>query len=253
MRAAAGRALPPVPVDLTRRGFEAVRAMEGEQAKSIAGRLTPGEGIVFLDRADLGYVEGILAPALDGIVGDHIRGHFRSEFAVLGLAFRRKVAGRTGRNADGNENYEKGSAYWHCDAGPVEHLKLLVYLSALDDHDGGTIFIDRSTTDLLKRVGTVFQPVADRQLDIRPVAQSHGFELEESLLRPDLGEAVLFQPANVLHRARIPDRGERITMTLLLLPSANPWREPLRTSLDFALANHACAFPRLPARVEIKS
>jgi hypothetical protein len=42
-------------------------------------------------------------------------------------------------------------------------------------------------------------------------------------------------------------------MTLLLLPSAAPWRQELPRNLDFVLANHGSAFPHLPARVQIKT
>jgi hypothetical protein len=111
MQAATGRGLPLVPIELTTRGFELVRAMSPEAATQVASQLTAGEGVVLLRDPSLSYVDGMLANIFESPVGDHVRGLFRSEFAVMGIGFRRKIAGITGRNALGDETYEKGSAH----------------------------------------------------------------------------------------------------------------------------------------------
>jgi hypothetical protein len=53
----------------------------------------------------------------------------------------------------------------------------------------------------------------------------------------EAGEAVLFQPARLLHRGISPTRGPRLTVTLCLLPSLVDCRRALRAGAmsDFAI------------------
>jgi hypothetical protein len=246
MNAASGRDLGAVPVRLTVRGFDVVPAMPAETAATFASRIEPGKEVALLRDPTPAFVADMLAPALDGAVGTMARGFFRSDFVVTSIGFRRKYPG-----VQSAVSAEKGSASWHCDAGPLEHLKVIIYLSDSANHDGGTAFIEKSATDVLKRSGYVFQPRAERHDDIGRILAEIGMSNSETLVRPECGEAVVFRPAEVMHKAVVPTDGERVTATLLLLPSSVNWRDFLTANLDSVLANTGASFSQLLPRVDL--
>jgi len=114
---------------------------------------------------------------------------------------------------------------WHCDRGPVGHLKLLLYLNGREEHGGGTEFLDLETTRGLEASGYVFAPVKTRVIDLAPIAERFGVSYTPWSPEMRAGEGILFQPANVLHRGMLPTHGRRHVITVCLLPSPIPWRD----------------------------
>lgn len=251
MMAAKGRDFGPLPVDLAAKGFEIARAFPAEHAREILSRLDPNEGIVRLLDDSFDFLRWALHPACEGEIGSRLRALFRSEFSVTGIAFRRKIGGVSKASGKPGDAYEKSSAFWHCDGGPTTHVKVLIYLAEASAHDGGTAYIDRSTTELFKAAGYLFPASEDRTMDLHGDARKAGFDYRETLLKPECGEAIIFQPSTTLHRARLPERGERVTMTLLCLPSAKSWAERIREEHRAVLDNHSCGFPPLQGRLQL--
>ena len=113
--------------------------------------------------------------------------------------------------------------------------------------------MDRDATHLFRTAGALFPPASDRVEDLHEAANRFGFDYRETEIKPELGEAIVFLPSLTLHRAKLPEKGERITMTLLCLPSATSWGERIRGEYLGALQNHACGFPPLEDRVTFNS
>jgi len=114
---------------------------------------------------------------------------------------------------------------WHCDRGPVGHLKLLLYLNGCEEHGGGTEFLDLDATRGLQASGYVFAPVKTRVVDLAPIAARSGVPYAPWSPEMRAGEGILFQPASVLHRGALPTHGPRYVVTVCLLPSPIPWRD----------------------------
>ena len=136
------------------------------------------------------------------------------------------------------------SFLWHCDKGPTSHLKLLLYLNPTAEHGGATEFIAKPATRAIGRTGYVFGPVNERRSDIRPLAETAGIAFETISCDMAAGEAVVFEPARVLHRGILPRTGPRWVLTFCLLPSPLPWKTVFtRTgglvTDDFAWRPHA--------------
>lgn len=159
-------------------------------------------------------LEAVLTPGVD----EQATRFFRSEYFVHWF-----VVNRTMPRPDENFN----SFLWHCDRGPSAHLKLLVYLNGVDEHDGRTEFLDLPATRDLARSGYLFGRVADRRADLGSLAERVGAEFAPNSWRLTSGEALLFQPSNVLHRGLMPSRAARTMLAICLLPSPVPWRDAL--------------------------
>jgi len=114
---------------------------------------------------------------------------------------------------------------WHCDRGPVGHLKLLLYLNGHEEHGGGTELLDLETTRGLQASGYVDAPVKTRVGDLAPLAKRFGVAYAPWSPEMQAGEGILFQPASVLHRGSLPTLGPRDVITVCLLPSPIPWRD----------------------------
>jgi hypothetical protein len=114
---------------------------------------------------------------------------------------------------------------WHCDRGPVGHLKLLLYLNGHEEHGGGTELLDLDTTRGLQASGYINAPVRTRVVDLAPLAEQSGVAYAPWSPEMRAGEGILFQPASVLHRGSLPTHGPRHVITVCLLPSPIPWRD----------------------------
>jgi hypothetical protein len=119
----------------------------------------------------------------------------------------------------------RNSFRWHCDRGPVGHLKLLLFLQGCEEHGGGTEFLDLESTRGLQASGYVYAPVQTRLIDLAPLAARSGLRYAPWSPALRAGDGVLFQPANVLHRGRLPTHAHRDVITVCLLPSTIPWRD----------------------------
>jgi hypothetical protein len=235
---AAFRREPPPPADgeLARRGFTYLRALDAPTALSLASDLEHRrpqllkkdsrhlEGFRVEDRQ---WTRDLLERILQGDVDRAIAGYFGSEYLVhwVALALTRPVVGG-----------ESVSFRWHCDKGPSQHLKIIVYLNPTADHGGNTEFMDRDDTLAVAREGYLFGWSKLRTSEVEDLSRLAGRPLATRLEERDAGEAVLFEPSRVLHRGVTPTRGPRLTATLCLLPSPVHWREAYEAGVMSDLA-----------------
>ena len=116
------------------------------------------------------------------------------------------------------------SFLWHCDKGPLRHLKILLYLNGFDEHQGNTEFISKqNTVDLGKKANYRFRKTDMRLLDIDSVAAQHKIALDKKSWKINAGQAIIFEPAQVLHRGILPSLNSRYLLSCILLPSDKPW------------------------------
>jgi hypothetical protein len=217
-------ALPAADVELERRGFSYLRALEPAAAAACATDLQNLYRPQLLKKdsrdlegfrvADRQWLRELLGRMLQGQVDSSIVSFFRSEYLVHWVAF------SLTRQA---EEQASVSFRWHCDKGPSSHLKLIVYLNPTASHGGNTEFMDLADTEAVARQGYLFGWSKTRTGDVRHLSRVAGRALATELRERDAGEAVLFQPARVLHQGVSPTRGARLTATLCLLPSPVHW------------------------------
>lgn len=189
-------------------------------------------GRVPLSTYDLGMVREILDETFSPEVDAVLRNHFSSPYFVPFINFFRTDPGM-----------ESPSYHWHCDWGPTGHLKLFCYLAEADSHDGSTIFLDRNVTSLLLRAGYAFgQDYEARNVELAPLCTELGLPYAPQDLRPDVGEAALFEPAGVIHRGNTPTRGRRYVMQIGLMPSVLPWSQ-MHDQVGVILRGNMGAFP----------
>lgn len=127
-----------------------------------------------------------------------------------------------------NEPKEFTGSYsfkWHCDGGPSNHLKVLVYLNSSKQSGGNTLFLDGITTQEFKDIGYVFTNLDKRELDLRDLAEKYGIGLSE--IRHDIeeGEGILFEPMSFLHKGIWPEHCPRYMVQLCFIPSPKPYKD----------------------------
>lgn len=213
-----GFVIPPRPLDrLDRDGFDVVDCVSPETASEVARQDWP----TALDRV------------LSGPLATRIRIAFTSEFAPIHVKFIYTKAGE-----------ENPSFFWHCDAGPVAHLKVLVYLN---ETDAATGIISRAETDLFEKAGYPFGPLSERVGDdgLNEIAVQGGFTYRPVWTSPRPGRGVLFEPRNVLHRGRPPFSGAREMLQVVFVPWNTPWQQFVDEHRDWIEDNVGAGFPRL--------
>lgn len=117
------------------------------------------------------------------------------------------------------------SSYWHCDKGPENHLKMLIYLNDYEEHGGNTLFYDVQTTDKLKSTGYIFGDINKRVENLAPLADAKSIILNEiSFNDIKAGDALLFAPCKVAHKGKIPNKNARHVLQLCFIPSPLDWK-----------------------------
>lgn len=216
---------PAALSDLKQRGFAYVRALEATRAAELGAELNTRHTPQLLKKdskhlegfrvSDRDWLEGLLRSVLHGAVDEAICGHFASEYLVHWIAL---------SVTQPAPEQDSVSFRWHCDKGPTAHLKLIVYLNPTESHGGNTEFIDLADTAAVARQGYLFGWSKTRTGDVERLSRLAGRPLATHLRARDAGEAVLFQPARILHRGISPVHGPRLTATLCLLPSPVHWQ-----------------------------
>lgn len=233
-----GRELDPEPgAALLQRGFEYfsplkesetalwLRELQGNNASGLLKKDSKHlEGFHVSDKE---WVQTLLAQVLAGRVDRRIAGYFGSEYLVHWLAF--SVTRKATEQAS-------VSFRWHCDKGPSAHLKLIVYLNPTAEHGGNTEFIDLAGSEAVARQGYLFGRSSSRTADIRHLSGIAGEDLVSHARELKAGQAVLFQPSRVLHRGLSPQRGDRLVLTLCILPSPVHWKIALDSGVMSDLA-----------------
>jgi hypothetical protein len=224
-----GREIDPEPgAALLQQGFEyfapldeseTARWLDELQQKSSSGLLKKdSKHLEGFHVSDQGWLQELLARLLAGPLDQRIVEYFGSEYLVHWLAF--SVTRQATEQAS-------VSFRWHCDKGPSAHLKLIVYLNPTAEHGGNTEFIDLAGSEAVARRGYLFGRSKSRASDIRHLSRIAGKELVGHARELRAGQAVLFQPSRVLHRGLSPVRGDRLVLTLCILPSPVHWKAAL--------------------------
>jgi hypothetical protein len=135
---------------------------------------------------------------------------------------------------------------WHCDGGPRRHLKIIVYLDGPDAHDGGTMCLDRTTSDKMAKTGYFFSPLTERLSDLSGLAAEAGITpFEPVLFTPPAGTAILFEPTKILHRGVRPTWGRRRVFTAGLVPMPIEWASARSAFEPLIRSNTGFDFPYL--------
>jgi hypothetical protein len=165
-------------------------------------------------------------------VGEHLSSYFKSEYCIMWWAMY-KI-----------ENHNESDFYytkWHCDGGPKNHLKMIIYLNGYDEHGSSTAILNQHTSDKLKDVGYIFNNVKKRNVDIAPLCQYYDIKFSPELIKLDTGDALIFNPHELAHKAVTPNKDHaRYALTLCFLPSELDWKTvaekhfwPETTSIPF--------------------
>jgi hypothetical protein len=237
-RARLGRALPDGAdhAPIVEQGYTTLPVMSAGTAAELLQAVGQDQEVARLKRDsaklegyqldDPGLVSRLLDASLNPAVDAQALSFFRSEYLVHWYTLSRTAPSREPASV---------SFRWHCDKGPQSHLKLLVYLNDYDEHGGGTSYLDLAGSTAVSRTGYMFARGQRRTESLEELAAIAGTELKAYDHHPRAGDAVLFQPARVLHSGITPTRGPRYVLTLCLLPSPVPWREALALGMQIDL------------------
>ncbi len=198
------------------RAFELLAAVSGEQ--EVARLKRDSAKLEGYDLDDSALVSDLLQAALTPTVDEHCLEYFGSEYFVYWYTLSRTAPSDAPASV---------SFMWHCDKGPRAHLKLLVYLNDYEEHGGGTAYLDLAASEAVAKSGYVFARGRRRTGSLERLSALAGRPLSAYDHHPRAGDAVLLQPARVLHSGLTPHRGPRYVLTLCLLPSPVPWRTAL--------------------------
>lgn len=196
--------------DLRHAGIEKIAVMNEADCAKIRSMIDLDLDFLRNHLYRVGLMEKVFIDAVDR----RIAAHFQSEYLPLWCRFYRN-------DPDGDAGI---SFKWHCDGGPTTHLKILLYLNASEGCGGNTQFLDRDTTDAFKRIGYVFCDTTERLDDLSGIAAEHGIPYRPQEFALQAGDALLFEPANILHRGIWPTKGPRYLLQICVVPSPVPWR-----------------------------
>lgn len=212
--------------ELRDRGVTRVDAMEAQLAAALREQVLAlpaatrrfenedyGEQFVVPEDLETTILRAVLPPHLTALIEHYFGSHFHIYNAHITRLPPRAPS--------------KRSLLWHCDSGPSQHLKLLVYFENSETSGGNTAFLDRRASDGFLEQGYTFGPLRRRRDDLSGLARRLDIRFEPRTWPLMAGQGLLFEPSRVLHRGVIPDRGARHIVTLLLLPSPIPWPQAL--------------------------
>ncbi|NQZ06895.1 MAG: GSCFA domain-containing protein [Algicola sp.] len=160
-------------------------------------------------------MNSLLPVILKSEIDEQLCSFFGSEYTLFWYSYLTTEPGLENRSH---------SSYWHCDRGPEKHLKMLIYLNDYDEHLGNTKFLDKTTSDKLKKVGYIFGDINARSDDLGPLARAKGIDINETMYDDiKAGDALLFAPNQIAHIGKIPETTARHVLQLCFLPSPFPW------------------------------
>jgi hypothetical protein len=163
------------------------------------------------------WLERLLPQLFSDELNDSIRSYFNSEYSVFWYTF---------HTLDDSMGADDVSARWHCDGGPTNHLKLILYLNDSKEHQANTQYLEKDATDALKNAGYIFGDIYDRQENITPLLDYLDVSSRPQQFEMQTGDAVIFNPFKVAHRGKPAARGKkRYSLHLCILPSPFPWQE----------------------------
>jgi len=229
-RARLARALPTdnAQAAIVTEGYSSLQLMPAATARELLTAVTQDQDVARLKR-DSAKLEGyqldspalvrrLLEASLTEEVDRQCLAFFRSEYMVYWYTLSRTAPGTAPASV---------SFRWHCDKGPRSHLKLLVYLNDYSEHGGGTAYLNLADSEAVAGTGYMFARGRRRTDSLAELAALARRQLSAYDHHPRAGDAVLFQPARVLHSGITPALGPRYVLALCLLPSPLPWRTAL--------------------------
>lgn len=238
---AAPRIGEPRVDELGLKGFAVRPALEPSHAARLAERVKRADTSLGPQEVGPLEVESALSAVFSPENHETINRYFLTEFAVIYFGLAQYKA----QDSEPGGPEASPSFLWHCDTGPSKFLNVLIYLNGEQEHDGATQFLDSQATRSFKKLGYVFCPIEQRLSDLSGLAAKHDLPHEPITVRPDPGQAIFFEAANVLHRGLNPTRGTRCTLHLVLIPWAEPWDQFLHKHPDLLARNQDFGFPKL--------
>lgn len=152
-----------------------------------------------------------------------VKSYFGSNYAVMWAGF---------STIKSDEEERRYFTKWHCDAGPSKQLKAITYLNSSSEHGSSTMVADGASTDRLKEVGYLLNDKNKRQSDIADLIQHFGIDFRPESTMLGAGDTLLFNPAQIAHRADVPKPGAtRHSFTLCFVPSPIPWENLIERGL----------------------
>lgn len=219
---------PRAVAALARDGYLALEAMTPAVAAGVLGRCMREAAPGYLKKdtrrlrgwrvTDEALAEALAAAALSPVVDAAIAGWFGAEYLVHWLTVAETAPGREPASV---------SFRWHCDRGPRQHLKLIVYLNDGSEHGGGTAFLSRADSAAVAASGYLFGRAKRRTCTVAGLGELTAYPVTPWHAPTTAGAAVLFEPSSIVHTGIMPTRAPRYALTLCLLPSPLPWREAL--------------------------
>jgi hypothetical protein len=163
-------------------------------------------------------LSSFVSEVFNDVMDEQIRSYFNSEYSIFWWAIYKVDKGE--------ELIDKCySSKWHCDAGPTKHLKTLTYLNGYDEHGSDTLYLNKSTTDMLKKVGYIFNNIKNRTVELGPLCDHFNIDYHPIKQTPAAGDTVIFNPTLLAHRAASPKNNiPRYVLTFCLLPSPIDWK-----------------------------
>lgn len=225
---------------VVKQGYDVVRCLAPAEVPACIEQVIGADGQDAFRSLSLeamtALLEQILSPAADAA----IRAAFGSEYAVVFGGGSTTVP--LTPDAKPEERY---SFLWHCDGGPLLHLKLLVYLESAADHDGATAVIAPDASQRMALTGYNLCRLEDRVDDLTDLAAEAGVSLAPQRVVPRAGEALIFNPRLVLHKGIAPRFGQRRVLTIGVVPFPAPWQLTLPELLPFIRQSFTFEFPNL--------
>jgi len=161
-------------------------------------------------------LKSFIAHFMTDEVDEHIRSYFNSEYCIMWWAVY-----KIEKHNEDEFYYTK----WHCDGGPTRHLKMITYLNGYDEHGSETAILDHKTSTELKKVGYIFNNVAKRSIDIKPLCDHFNIDFSPEFFKANAGDTLIFNPNQLAHRATPPMEGKtRYALTFCIVPSEVSWK-----------------------------
>ncbi len=207
-----------IDTTLNDEGFEKLnKILPAKTCKKIIRHLQEGGDYFKLKEGAMNLFESVLTENLD----KKIISHFKSEYMPLWYNF----------TVDTWESTRNSCSFkWHCDGGPSKHLKIMVYLNAVEEHGGNTYFGTIKATQALKQLGYIFCAVGQRKENIIPLVRAYDIPFKESSFDLGAGDAVIFNPYEVMHRGKQPCQEKtRYVLHMCLVPAPIHWRKAIET------------------------
>lgn len=160
--------------------------------------------------------EVLLPQVFNDQLDEQLRSYFSSEYCIFWWSIYK---------VESHVEDEWYFTKWHCDGGPKKHIKVIIYLNGYDEHESDTAYLDKISTDELKNVGYIFNNIDNRSLNISPLCQHFNIPFNPQSFKPNAGDAILFNPNQIAHRAMAPKKGKtRYALNFCVLPSELHWK-----------------------------